>query len=189
MVDAYPLTWPFGWPRTKRKNRARFNTSFANARDSLLRELNLLGAKKIVISSNLALRRDGLPYANQNYAEDPGIAVYFVLREEEQCIPCDKWGKSGDNLHAINKTVEALRGIERWGAKEMVNAAFRGFKALPAPKPEPQIKYFADCVDEDHIKQRFKKLVKELHPDFGGTTPEFQEMKEQYDELRKYKSE
>lgn len=35
-------------------------------------------------------------------------------------------------MRAIEKTIEALRGLERWGAKEMVNAPFRGFKALPA---------------------------------------------------------
>ena len=185
MVEAYPLTWPIGWPRAKKKQMSTFRTSLGNARDSLFSELRMMGAKNIVLSSNLVVRLDGLPYASQRNPDDVGVAIYFLLNEEELCIPCDKWNYVKDNIHAINKTVEALRGIERWGAKEMVNSAFRGFKALPPPEPVPTIQYFADCVDISHVKQRFKKLAKEFHPDMGGSIEEFQEMKKQYDELIK----
>lgn len=57
-----------------------------------------------------------------------GGAVYFKLDGEDQCIPCDKWRTIAENMRAIEKTIEALRGLERWRAKEMVNAPFRGFK-------------------------------------------------------------
>src|SRR5690606_9584801 len=129
-MEAYPLQWPDGWPRTDRPARARFDTSFARARAELLNELRLLGATGVVISSNIELRRDGLPYANAKQPDDRGMAVYFTLRGEQQCIPCDVWDRTEDNLQAIRLTVAALRGLDRWGAKEMVNAAFRGFKAL-----------------------------------------------------------
>ena len=151
----------------------------------VLTELRRLEATNIVVSTNVEIRQDGLPYSNRRTPDDPGAAVYFILDGKEQCIPCDKWGRVGDNLRAIAKTIEALRGIERWGAKEMVNAAFRGFESLPDPGSVsigiPQ--YFADCVDADHARSRFKRLAKELHPDMGGKAEEFTEMERQYKSL------
>ena len=143
MVEAYPLQWPQGWPRTKFPERSKFyekkqgswatEVSMTKARAFLLGELNRLNASSVVISSNLELRQDGLPYAGRRRPQDCGVAVYFQLGGSDQCIPCDKWDRPEDNIYAIGKTIEALRGIERWGAKEMVNAAFRGFQSLPSP--------------------------------------------------------
>ena len=50
------------------------------------------------------------------------------------CFACDKWRDVYDNIYAIGKTIEALRGIERWGTGDMVEQAFTGFVALPSPK-------------------------------------------------------
>ena len=64
MTEAYPLQWPETQPHSKRRQRAQFNTSFAKARDALMHELRLMGAQLPVLSTNVELRRDGLPYAN-----------------------------------------------------------------------------------------------------------------------------
>ena len=45
---------------------------------------------------------------------------------------CDKFRYTRDNIYAVAKTIEALRGIERWGASDMMERAFSGFKALPS---------------------------------------------------------
>ena len=83
---AYPLTWPDGWPRIPAQNRerSRFRTSYAGAFDNLMNELSLLGASSIVVSSNAPLRRDGRPYtdAMADDLDDPGVAVWFLLRGE-----------------------------------------------------------------------------------------------------------
>lgn len=39
MVEAYPLSWPTGYPRTKRPRSAAFQTQFAVARNGLGAEL------------------------------------------------------------------------------------------------------------------------------------------------------
>lgn len=114
MIDAYPLQWPTAWPRTKQPLVAQFKTSLTSAARNLTWELERLGAKNIVISSNMQYRADGIPYSRQPNLADTGIAVYFTLNGEEQCIPCDKWTDLADNMQAIRKTVEALRGLERW---------------------------------------------------------------------------
>lgn len=132
-MQSYPLDWPPAWPRCKWVQDARFGKrSLPQAVSNLMHELSLLGAKSIVISTNLALRKsDGLPKSGQCQPMDRGAAVYFELKKKPQCIPCDRWKKIEDNIWAISLSIGALRGLNRWGAKEMVDAAFTGFKALP----------------------------------------------------------
>ena len=38
MIEAYPLTWPVGWPRTSYPKSSRFDCRFAVARDSIMNE-------------------------------------------------------------------------------------------------------------------------------------------------------
>lgn len=190
VVDTYPLQWPPAWPRTKYQESARFDTSFARARTRLLSELELLGASQVVISSNIELRRDGLPYANSRQPEDSGIAVYFTLNGEQQCVPCDKWIRTEDNLQAIRKTIEALRGLERWGAKEMVNAAFRGFKALPESvivtpymaRAWYEVLEVSQTASPEVIRAAYKQQLLKHHPDKGGNQWDFEEVQKAYKE-------
>ena len=177
MIDAYPLQYPPGWSRTQYPQRAKFKTPFSYARDNLLRELELLGASGVVISTNMMIRQDGLLYAKQREPDDRGVAVYFTLEGQQQCIPCDKWDRVQDNLQAIRLTVEALRGLERWGAKEMVTAAFRGFKALPestivtpySAQPWHDVLQVSPNADPDIIKSAYRKLASKYHPDNQDT--------------------
>lgn len=62
-ISAHPLTRAIIYPRIPQHKReaAKFEVSFAVARDDLMRELRLLGAKNVIISSNVPLRKDGLP--------------------------------------------------------------------------------------------------------------------------------
>ena len=180
MKEAYPLQYPINWGRTKYPQKSRFNTFFGYARDRLLDEIRLLGGKSIIISSNIGIKQNGLPYANRPEPEDCGVAVYFELWYKQQCIPCDKWNKVKDNLWAIKKTIEALRGIERWGAKEMVKASFQGFEALPEKVEANKNQYFIGIKTLDEAKVRRKVLIKKLHPDYGGSSEEFSEMQRQF---------
>lgn len=185
MTSAYPLQWPPGWPRTKRPESSAFATSFAKARDELLNELRLLGARNVVISANVPLRQDGLHYARFPEPADKGVAVYFVLDGNQRCIPCDQWNRTQDNIQAIRKTVEALRGLERWGAKEMVSAAFRGFQALPAPKQQEtwwEVLQVSQAASEQEIREAFRKLARVAHPDAGGSQEEFIKLQKAYEE-------
>jgi hypothetical protein len=107
-IQAYPLQWPEGWPRTKVRRAASFDTRFIDARDGLLNEVRLMGGRQPVISSNVPLRMDGLPRANFTRDPDPGVAVYFALQSEPRVFACDRWTHVEDNLQAIRKTIEAL---------------------------------------------------------------------------------
>lgn len=187
MIEAYPLQWPVEKNRLTIREASRFDTSFAKARNNLLYELRHLGGKNVIISSNIPLKRDGLPYASYKEPDDPGVAVYFDLNGENKCFACDRWHRVVDNLHAIELSIQAIRGIERWGSSDMISALFKGFDALPehthedTVSPITRVDYFAGCTTVDEIKSRRRNLAKDLHPDKGGDPNEFQEMMKQYD--------
>ena len=92
-------------------------------------------------------------------------------------------------MWAIAKTIGALRGIERWGAKEMVNAAFRGFKALPMggdaimTATPHQVLGVAPGASKEEITAAYKELAKKYHPDVGGDHSKFVEIKNAYELL------
>ena len=182
MVEAYPLTWPNGWKRSAYRERARFGEhSIAYGANILYDELRKLGAKEPILSSNLKVKLDGSPMSSQRVPSDPGVAVYFKFNGKDQCMPCDKWDKVEHNIWAIAKSIEAMRGLERWGSKDIVDTAFRGFQALP--DYTQKIRHFDDCVNKEDAKQRHRDILKKLHPDVGGNQEDFVEMERQYQEI------
>ena len=186
-IEAYPLCWPTHVQRAKHQDYARFKTTFAAARDGLIHELDLMGASDLIISTNIPLKNDGFPYANYKNPDDPGVAVYFNLDGVAQCFPCDKWEKIADNIHAINKTVGALRGIERWGGHDMVRAAFTGFKAIPESVSDRQW-WDVLQVSRFHslpvIESKYKLLSFECHPDHGGSQEAMAELNQAMSQAR-----
>jgi len=190
-IQAYPLAWPATWPRTDYPDRSRFGVTFATARDELLYELELLGATDIVISTNVELRRDGLPYANRPEPNDTGVAIYFRRDGRHQCIPVDRWDRVKDNLRAAGLTIQALRGLERWGAKHMVDAAFTGFAALPAGGTSGAAWWESLGVPRhalwDDVRAAYLRRVKETHPDTVGAEgqDEFRRVQVAYEQARK----
>lgn len=177
----YPLQWPAGWKRSHPSAIARSRyktTSFARVREGVLRSVKLIGGRDAVISSNIPLRNDGLPYANTREPDDAGIAVYWTDRGTGQprAMACDCWRTTTENLHAIELALEALRQITRTGASQIVARAFGGFAALPPPRSawREVLGYQADePVTEEKIRTTFRQLAKMRHPDQGGSDADF----------------
>ena len=175
-IEAFPLTWPAGVARSRSRHRAQFTQTVTSAQDGLMRELRMLGASNIVVSSDVGPRKnDGMLYARANMnPADPGVAVYFARKGKQVVFACDKWHGVHNNIHAIAKTIEALRGIERWGSAEMMDAAFTGFAALPAPSVAPARHWSAvlgvppNATVED-ARAAYRRLIRDAHPDTGGS--------------------
>jgi len=187
MPNAYPLEWPAGWERTKVRTTSRFKLTFSRARDFLFAELDRLGARNVVLSTNNELKANGEPRHDRRPPEDPGVAVYFQRNGKEQCIPCDRWDTVCDNMQAIAKTIDALRGIERWGSGKMVNAAFHGFKALPAS--ENQLQWWQVLNVQSHtpteeVTASYRRLAMLNHPDRGGSTEAMTRINSAYDHFK-----
>lgn len=210
-VEAFPLCWPDGWRRTPphlQDDGSRFKTgsafehddtalaghryvgkkmiTFDRARRLLVDELGRLNAKGVIISSNVPLRLDGQPRADaaRIRMDDPGVAVYFTLKGKPMVMAADGYSNIAANLRSLGLAVEALRQLERHGGGVMMERAFAGFTALPAPEgsrpkrawwvvlnygDDPEAR--AD-LSVDEVLARFKTLAKRRHPDVTGGTAE-----------------
>lgn len=182
--SAYPLQWPAGRPRSVNREWSRFKvTALGRVRDDLRAELDRLGARQIVVSTNRPLRNDGEFYANSSEPDDPAVAVYFTLKGRPMCFACDRWRKMAENIWAIVKTIEALRGIDRWGVGEAMERAFTGFEALPPPEAIQGARQQSwwDILGipreskAEEIRARRIELAKRFHPD-AGTEPSHEKM-------------
>lgn len=189
-ISKYPLTWPDLWPRTKPHQRqvsAFADRSVARAIDFVLKELDRLGASSVIISSNLQLRRDGLPMSTQRRPDDPGIAVYFRLKGEPRVLACDKWTLVEDNLWAIGKHIEAVRGQQRWGVGTL-EQAFAGYAALPAPAVNWwEILRVNRAAPIHEIRTAYHDLAKQHHPDAGGDQEQFIRIQQAWELAQKEK--
>jgi hypothetical protein len=178
---AYPLSWPIGWRRTEAHKRRRWlgggrsRHTVSSATWDVLAELRRLESSDSIISTNVELRRDGLPYSNAPAPTDPGVAVYFTLGAGQRVLACDAWDSVAHNLHAVALHIAALRGQDRWGVGSVAQA-FAGYAALPEKVEttcwqrlgldDPARRGVAD------IKRAFGEAVRRAHPDHGGTGAE-----------------
>lgn len=194
-VQAYPLQWPLGRPRAESRQTSNFKTvqrrshSVAEGVDFIDGELRKMGVDNasIVISTNLRLRLDGWPMSDQRSPNDPGVAVYFRHNERPVVFACDQWTKVEDNLWAVGLTLEALRGVDRWGAAKL-EATFTGYAALPpGPGDEPwwQVLGLHDSATAEQIRDAHRAKVKVSHPDAGGDHDEFIRLQGAYERAMK----
>jgi hypothetical protein len=170
-IDAYPLCWPDGWPRKQswQRNSSTYRVTFATARDSLVRELRLAHARDIVVSSNVPVRRDGLPLAGMSEPRDPGVAVYWTdTKRRPRVIACDVWRTVRENVRAVGLAVEHIRGLERTGASEILERAFSGFALLPPGGDHWTTLGLERGACADAIKRRHRDLALANHPDHVG---------------------
>jgi DnaJ-domain-containing protein 1 len=186
------LRWPASWPRTPATARERSlfgkthsgDVSLADARHMVDHELRLLGAANAAITCNVG-----------SGSIDPGVAVWFEINGEPRVVACDRWLSVAENLHAIVLTIEAMRGMARWGVGQVVERASAGFMALPAGssaateiqrspyvaatgyQTRQPIAVIADWRkvlraepgdDLAAVKRRFRRLMSAVHPDQGG---------------------
>ncbi|MFX4223501.1 MAG: hypothetical protein ACMVO3_22515 [Thalassobaculum sp.] len=177
---AFPLTWPTGRPRKHpgRRRRGKFSKhgaplSVAEALQRLQWELERYDARWPVISTNVELRRDGLPYSSRREPDDPGVAVYFHRDGKPYVLACDTFDRVPDNLAAVAAHIEATRAIERHGvatAEEML----RAFEALPAPDQARDWRDVLEMRDTagitvEMVRAAHRRLAQERHPDRGGS--------------------
>ncbi len=207
-MNAYPLSWPEGWSRTPsgRRTYGRFgrrviagssswkrleNLTVTQAVQRVLAELERMGVdhQDVIVSTNVRTRLDGLPRSGEREPDDPGAAVYWQDPfGQRRVIAIDQYTKVADNLAAIAATLDALRAVERHGGARILERAFTGFTALPAPgqttkRTWRQVLGFAadEPVTADAVRTRYRTLAAQNHPDRGGTDAGMAEVNAAYD--------
>lgn len=215
MIEAYPLHWPAQKRRTATQDRksahfgrqesvkTTYGTSYKTrkqltldqATKRILRELDSytkaghsyrVPPESIIISTNIPVRKDGLPRSGFRKPDDPGVAVYFELDGRPYCLPCDKWDRVEDNLAAVAAHIAALRGIERWGVGE-AHDVYTGFKALPENTlTDAQIWKRLGLSGKpdswEEVKDAYRRRSQIDHPDKpSGSHEAFTELKDAYE--------
>ncbi len=207
----YPLQWPLGWKRTPAGSRGygRFSKkrtiyretytthrtddiTIGEATQRLLLELDRMGVREhdVVISSNLQLRLDGLPRSGQAQPADPGVAVYWRDGKQERCMAIDLYTQVAQNIAALAATIDAMRAIERHGGAAILDRAFTGFTALPAPIVAGMKRHWRDVlgfqpdarVSVQTLNDRYRILASANHPDKGGNMEKMAEINAARDE-------
>jgi hypothetical protein len=200
-IAAYPLQWPEGWKRTE-PHRRKFghfgkkvstsgsswkrteDLSVADAVNRVLTELQRMavGRDDIVISTNLRTRLDGLPRSDQRRPDDPGAAVYWQESTgERRCIAIDQYTTVEDNLAAVAATLDAMRAIKRHGGAAILERAFTGFTALPAPGAAREwweVLGLPSTASIDEARAAYRRLASAHHPDRGGDARKMAEVNE-----------
>ncbi|TQK68259.1 molecular chaperone DnaJ [Nocardioides sp. SLBN-35] len=130
------------WLRPSSKRRAsRFSASWRETETLLLREVEHLAGRQLVIEVDIReqdLRLDGT-LRSKARAATPAVVVAFESKHGPMLHRCDtyfaQWSDQGpdwqQNVRAIALTLQSLRDVERHGAAE-TGQQYTGFKALPA---------------------------------------------------------
>jgi hypothetical protein len=191
MTQNYPLLWPQGWPRAKSRKRGQFKSggqyggragdvTLGAAVKRVFEQLRLLDvrAADIVISTNIRARLDGTPRSGEGEPRDPGAAVYWQRPgDPPQVMAIDIYERVAENIAALAATIEAIRAIGRHGGAQILERAFTGFVALPAPEefdPWEVLGIPNRNATRADIEKRFRELAKIHHPDIlGGDAEKF----------------
>lgn len=199
-INAFPLQWPDGWKRTggAHRKQARFSKAgqrapggwrmksdltMADALKRLLGELEKMGIDRqdVVISTNVPVRLDGLPRSGAAEPMDPGAAVYWLEGKHRRVMAIDLYDRVADNIAALAATLDAMRSIERHGGAAILERAFTGFTALPAPTGARDWQIALELQDlllptREDIDQAYRRLASKHHPDKGGSAERMAEV-------------
>jgi hypothetical protein len=129
-----------------------------------------MGGKNLIISSNLKVKNNGVPYSAQKDGGDPGVAVYFDFKDRKVCMACDTYRQVWENTYAIAQTIRAMRACDRWGVSGILDRLFTGFVAITddAGKPWHTILKCSPEATPEEIKAAYRARMKEHHPDIAG---------------------
>jgi hypothetical protein len=145
--------------------------NMATATERLEDQLEKLGAREPVLSTNVTLTMGGRPRGDEN-PSDPGAAVYFKFRGKATVLACDSYFRVADNIAALAAHIDALRRIERYGVGT-IEQALAGYKALPADTAADWRAVLGFPKGSrptlEQIDAAYKRIAREKHPDVGGT--------------------
>lgn len=188
-AQAYPLSWPIGFPRSRLREKGTFKTTLHKATENVMGSLNRFArdsGKKIsppILSSNVTL--------GANRPEDSGVAIWFTWDGLSVCIAVDRYAAVEANLQAIHHIIEARRTELRHGTLALVRAAFEGFKALPAPTGQMSWRTVFGLPDgfnipRDALNRHRRTLLAKYHPDKPtANRAKFDQVSEAYEQAKK----
>ena len=185
------IDWPAHIERTppaERKRTHKYSVPFSQAIDDIDTELTTrLGADSVRLSTAAPHRKeDGLPYANAR-PDDPGAVVRWSKDGDQFCVAADNWTTLRDNLRTIGLYIAEKRKM----AGRPVRTAQDEFASARLPPGDDEeaivagnglerdahaVLGVAPDAPDAVVKGAYRELLKERHPDHGGTQAEVTEL-------------
>lgn len=166
---------PLSRPVACQHKRAPFKASWEKTTQELRRELRLHGAKATVLEVDMReqdFRVDGQPRADRS-ARSPGVRLSFTASELPHSpalmYEAGEYAHWTDNVRALALSLEALRGVDRWGCAGR-GEQYAGWKALPAGRGDPDPARGRRLIAEHGS---VAAALKATHPDHGGDADDF----------------
>lgn len=169
----FPLAWPAHRPRRKAQDRIRgefiaggklINATAAS--DKLEDQIERLGGKYPILSSNIELRMDGRPKSGLKPV-DPGVCAYFELKGRPLALACDTYTEVAQNIAAIANHIEAVRRQERYGVAS-AEESLQAFVAIEDRSSWRDVLGLRGPVGRSDIESAHRRLAADHHPDKGG---------------------
>jgi len=201
--------WPPEQPATPvgRRKPGLFTADYLARLNLLESEMTAVSAKDAILTAFIPknqIRADGWPLSSAK-AAGPGLILSFTSNGQPREFAADHYDDWKDNLYAVAKTLEALRGINRWGGASS-GKQYAGFSPVLAPDAQPMPASFASSQSAavflaDHaegwsagqilnnslvLKSAYNAASIKLHPDTGGTHEGFVQLQQAKDLLERH---
>jgi hypothetical protein len=196
------LNGSFPRPLTDHNDRAysRFGKTWTQIIEDLAKELRQLKYRQgscVIMTAHTPydVRNDGRLRADARKPEHPGVVVKFDVWDDttKRYVPmsfeCDNFTDYQANIQAIAGAMEALRKVDRYAVSGggRTKAHYDGYKALPSAEGRFSTQEDAAAFIATHSgvsmqeilnsetarATAFRKAVRTLHPDSGGSHEEF----------------
>lgn len=188
------IDWPTFMDRTdpgRRKRTSKFSVTLAQSINDIETELeDRLGVDNWRLSTAAPHRkRDGRPYADAS-PDDPGAVVRWTLDDEQFAVAADQYTDLRDNIRAIGLYIAEKRRMGnrpvKTGQDEFATARLPPGEddggdpivAVGSNREPHEVLGVAPDAPQAVIRGAYRELLKERHPDHGGTTAEFRELNE-----------
>lgn len=133
-VTVRPIT---GWagartPANARRPQSAFTASWSNTVGLMMRELQHLGADRLVIQADVTeddIRLDGQLRATAN-PKDPGVRILFDSKYGPLTYECDSCVFWQHNVRSIALGLEALRAVDRYGINSAKGQQYKGYREI-----------------------------------------------------------
>lgn len=171
-IEAYPLTWPNGLPRTPsgRRENSRFKTAYGQAIKNVQESLRAF-ARDSGKGLNDPVMSSSVDFMGKVKDGDPGVAIWFTWDGLQVCFAVDRYNTPAANLQAIHHIIEARRVELRHGTLHLVRQTFQGFVALPPPRGKEwwTVLGLTQMATRDQIDAAYRDKARTAHPDMGGS--------------------
>ncbi|WP_049970807.1 J domain-containing protein [Haladaptatus cibarius] len=182
------IDWPETFPRTEPHDRKSYSGGFrvtrSTAFQNVLDELATWdGVTDVQLDSGAEhqKRNPNKPYADSSF-NDPGVVVYFTKGGEQMAAACDRWDNPRDNAQDLYHYLHETRMQEQRGTvtaeseyQKLQLPSADGGAVVASTAPCDVLDVSPDAPDAV-VKGAYRELLKERHPDHGGSQEEFREL-------------